>query len=146
MHKYFRTLYKLTESDPEQHGIDNHAFVTYYKTEIRMLVHVFLSETLQKKGHKLVHAHINRLKLVLRGTFSFTNAGMTCPCNIDISKVVKNFQWKKIDIFNILAQNIHCGYSVEPPRRGGSNGYPQCMFWMKNKKIRYTPANPCFAI
>ena len=23
-------------------------------------------------------------------------------------------------------------------RRGGSNEYPQCMFWNKNKKIRYT--------
>ena len=24
--------------------------------------------------------------------------------------------------------------------------YPQCMFWIKNKKIRYTPAYPSFAI
>ena len=31
-------------------------------------------------------------------------------------------------IFHISAQNIHCGYSLEPPRRGGSNEYPQCMF------------------
>ena len=30
--------------------------------------------------------------------------------------------------------------------RGGSNEYPQCMFWIKNKKIRYTPANPSFSI
>ena len=26
------------------------------------------------------------------------------------------------------AQNIDCGYSLEPPRRGGSNEYPQSMF------------------
>ena len=50
------------------------------------------------------------------------------------------------DIFNISAQNIHCGYTLEPPRRGGSNEYPQCMFWINNKKIRYTPANPSFTI
>ena len=31
-------------------------------------------------------------------------------------------------IFLFLIQNIHCGYSLEPPRRGGSNVYPQCMF------------------
>ena len=31
-------------------------------------------------------------------------------------------------IFLISAQNIDCGYSLEPPRRGGSNEYPQCMF------------------
>ena len=27
-----------------------------------------------------------------------------------------------------LLQNIDCGYSLEPPRRGGSNVYPQAMF------------------
>ena len=31
-------------------------------------------------------------------------------------------------IFLISAQNIDCGYSLEPPRRGGSNEYPQSMF------------------
>ena len=30
--------------------------------------------------------------------------------------------------FFISAQNIDCGYSLEPPRRGGSNEYPQSMF------------------
>ena len=39
----------------------------------------------------------------------------------------------KMDIFNILAQNIHCGYTLEPPLTSthslcGSNEYPQCMF------------------
>ena len=31
-------------------------------------------------------------------------------------------------IFHISAQNIDCGYSLEPLRRGGSNEYPQSMF------------------
>ena len=31
-------------------------------------------------------------------------------------------------IFLILVENIDCGYSLEPPRRGGSNEYPQSMF------------------
>ena len=56
----------------------------------------------------------------------------------------ESFHWKKIDIFLIFAQNIDCGYTLEPPRRGGSNEYPQSMFWSKNKKNRYTPANPSF--
>ena len=30
--------------------------------------------------------------------------------------------------FLISAQNIDCGYSLEPPLRGGSNEYPQSMF------------------
>ena len=34
-------------------------------------------------------------------------------------------------IFLFLIQNIHCGYSLEPPRRGGSKEHPQCMFCAK---------------
>ena len=49
-------------------------------------------------------------------------------------------------IFLTFAQNIDCGYTLEPPRRGGSNEYPQSMFWSKNNKNRYTPAYPSFAI
>ena len=43
----------------------------------------------------------------------------------------ENFQMKNSDtrIFHISAQNIECGYSLEPPRRGGSNAYPQSMFF-----------------
>ena len=36
--------------------------------------------------------------------------------------------------FLISAQSIDCGYSLEPPRRGGSNEYPQC-FDQKCEKI-----------
>ena len=50
------------------------------------------------------------------------------------------------DIFLIFAQNIDCGYTLEPPWRGGSNEYPQSMFWSKNKKNMYTHAYPRFAI
>ena len=64
----------------------------------------------------------------------------------EIFKVVKNenFPLKNFDIFLIFAQNIDCGYMLEPPRRGCSNEYPQSMFWSKNKKNRYTLANPQF--
>ena len=30
--------------------------------------------------------------------------------------------------FLFLLKNIDCGYSLEPPRRGGSNEYPQSLF------------------
>ena len=53
---------------------------------------------------------------------------------------------KNSDIFLISAQNIDCGYSLEPPRRGGSNKYPQSMFWAEIRKIMYTPVNPSFTI
>ena len=38
------------------------------------------------------------------------------------------FQMKIFEIFLIFAQNIDCGYTLEPPQRGGSNEYPQSMF------------------
>ena len=47
---------------------------------------------------------------------------------------IENFQIKIFDIFHILAQNINCGYSLEPSRRGVSNEYPQSIFLSKNKK------------
>ena len=57
-----------------------------------------------------------------------------------------HFQMKMFNIFLIFAQNIDCGYTLEPPQRGGSNEYPQSMFWSKNKKKMYTPVNPSFTI
>ena len=36
--------------------------------------------------------------------------------------------YKGIHFFLFLIQDIDCGYSLEPPRRGGSNVYPQFMF------------------
>ena len=59
---------------------------------------------------------------------------------------IENFQIKFSDIFQISAQTIDCGYSLEPPRRGGSNKYPQSMFLSRNKKKMYTPVNPSFTI
>ena len=46
----------------------------------------------------------------------------------------ENFQIKNSNIFNISAQNIDCGYSLEPHRRDGSNEYPKLMFIQQNKK------------
>ena len=41
---------------------------------------------------------------------------------------LENFQIKNSDIFHTSAQNIDCGYSLEPPLRGGSNEYPHSIF------------------
>ena len=49
------------------------------------------------------------------------------------------FQIKNSDIFHFSAKNIDCGYSLEPPRRGGSNEYPQSMFLSRNNKNNVYP-------
>ena len=51
-----------------------------------------------------------------KGTFFHSK---TCPCNIQriFSKAkIENFHRKKFDIILIFAQNIDCGYTLEPPR------------------------------
>ena len=63
----------------------------------------------RKVRHYEKHAYINIVKISPR-------------------KQIENLQIKNFDIFHVSAQNIDCGYSLEPPRRGGSNEYPQTMF------------------
>ena len=50
---------------------------------------------------------------------------------------LKKEKKNNFDIFHIFAQNIDRGY-----RRGGSNEYPQSMFWSKNKKKLVYPGIP----
>ena len=66
--------------------------------------------------------------------------------NSSASGRVRRSPMKHSGSFQISALNIDCGYSLEPPRRGGSNENTQSMFLSRNKKIMYTPVNPCFTI
>ena len=54
----------------------------------------------------------------------------------NILQILPPKSWKFSDKnsgnFHISAQNIDFGYSLEPPRRCGSNEYPQCMFLSRN--------------
>ena len=68
-----------------------------------------------------------------------------------LRKYIENFTTKKSefseknsDIFHISAQNIDCGYSLDPPRRGGSNEHPQSMFLSRNTKNNVYPCKPQF--
>ena len=67
-------------------------------------------------------------------------------------KYIENFITKKWNLsdkknsgsFHISAQNIDCGYLLEPPRKGGSNEYLQSMFLSRNKKNNVNPSKPQF--
>ena len=52
---------------------------------------------------------------------------------------MENFQIKILIFFHIPAQNIDCGYSLEPP-----NEYPQSMVLGRNKKNNVYPCKPKF--
>ena len=60
------------------------------------------------------------------------------------TKNEKNKTDKNSDIFQISAQNVDCGYTLEPRRRGGSNEYPQSMFLSRNKTNNIYPCKPQF--
>ena len=65
---------------------------------------------------------------------------------------IENFSTKNLKfsdknsdfVFIFLLKNIDCGYSLEPPRWGGSNKYPQSMFLSRNKKNNVYPCRPQF--
>ena len=108
-------------------------FVVKFSVYLNRLVFVLVNnkdQDLRKKPHNLKlrkHAYPNILKISPPKTGSF--------------------QTKNTDIFHISAQNIDCGYLLEPPHQGASNEYPQSMFLSRNKKkIFYTPLNPSFTI
>ena len=65
------------------------------------------------------------------GTFS---KNTTSETSVQYISIKPHFYIEKLGFagvylfFLFLLQNIDCGYSLEPPRRGGSNEYPQSMF------------------
>ena len=65
---------------------------------------------------------------------------------LKISPPKTEFSDKNSDIFffHISAQNMNWGYSLESPRRGGSNEYPQSMFLSRNKKNNVYPCKTQF--
>ena len=90
-----------------------------------MHAHVFVAVCMRASaGYMYVK---DRFKVHARGHIT-----KTCLYNFDPHK--PHFYIGKLGftgvyiIFLISAQNIDCGYSLEPPRRGGSNEYPQSMF------------------
>ena len=75
----------------------------------------------------------------------------TCLYNFDPLKphfyIVKLWFTGVYIIFLISAQNIECGYPLEPPHRGGSNEYPQSIFWAEiRKKSKFLSENFQFLV
>ena len=68
-----------------------------------------------------------------------------CPFKYTENFTIKKWKFSdKSDIFHISSQNIDCGHSLEPPRWGGSNEYPQSMFWTEIRKKYVYPYKPKF--
>ena len=68
-------------------------------------------------------------------TFYGYNTALT-QTEVKLVKYSHRKEWPLITlpIFQISAQNIDCGYSLELPQQGGSNEYPQSMFLAEIKE------------
>ena len=101
----------------------------------RCVLYKFLLHRLTKKLGFLAQS-VARLTGDLGVTSSITR---TCLYNVDPHEphfyIVKLGFTGVYIIFLFLLKNIDCGYSLEPPRWGASNKYPQSMFWTEMWKI-----------
>ena len=84
-----------------------------------------------------VQMHLSLFRCLERAVYHITK---TYLYNFDPNKpnfyIVKLGVYRGIHYFFLfLLKNIDCGYSLEPPRRGGSNKYPQSMFWTEIWKL-----------
>ena len=73
----------------------------------------------KKKNNKFLYCKISLRK------HAYSNIQKNSPPEPE------NFQIKTDIFFRISAHNIDCGYSLEPPRRGGSNEYLTLCFEQK---------------
>ena len=76
----------------------------------------------------------------------YENTPIQIYCKFHHQTKSENFQIKILIFFQISAQNIDCGYSLEPPHRGGSNEYPQSMFLRRKEKNNLYPCKPSFTL
>ena len=89
---------------------------------------------LTKYSEKLT---INFINNMLKSRFQEINLVITKNCLCNVYPFEPHFYIAKLGyawvylFFLFLLQNIDCGYSLEPPRQGGSNVYPQFMFKLK---------------
>ena len=102
-----------------------------------------------KSGFVITKPHCEFYQYLLKSSrnlpynFHYENTPIQIYTKFHLKKTEK-IHIKKSDTFHISAQNIDCGYSLEPPHRGGSNEYPQAMFLSRNKKNNVYPCEPKF--
>ena len=96
--------------------------------------------------HVCNHGHLQGLGVLTTDWKRFLTLRKHAYSNLlrILPKTIENFEMKISGSFHISAQNIDCGYLLEPPQRGGSNEYPQSMFLSRYKKNNVYPCKPQF--
>ena len=97
-----------------------------------VFIHFGLNELLHTFYWKILMSILDRSAYTLRKHAYSNVLKIFAPKN-------ENFRIKFFDIFHISAQNINCGYSLEPPRR-----VPTIYVLSRNKKNKGYPSKPQF--
>ena len=106
--------------------------------------------SIQNGFEKSHSAYMNSAPIISLHIIESWVSAITKTCLFKYTEHFNHQKWKNSDkssnISHTSGQNIDCGYSLEPPRWGGSNEYPQSMFLGRNKKNNVYPCNPSFTI
>ena len=85
-----------------------------------------------QSGHRCQHEETSMSIQNAPSKESHQTARITKTCLYKVDPLKPHFY---VVIYRVIhywsyfcSKNIDCGYSLEPPRRGGSNEYPQSMF------------------
>ena len=172
--RVFPCLFYLSNKSTARHSTldEKHAFASLAMFDIQYPIKEWLDtrailypciKHILKQSMKIVtvtvHRKWNRLVIYWHALVIFwknDHSDQTIT-KTHLFKYTENFttkKWKFLDkdknliffIFHISTQNIDCGYSLEPPRRGDSNEYHNVCFWTEIRKIMNTPVNPSFTI
>ena len=115
----------------------------------RSLIRIFIGRILDSKECKVCSCGQWRL----RTDYVKEQSDLCLITKTRLFKYIENFATKtesfsdkNSDIFHISAQNIGCGYSLEPPRRAGSNEYHNLCFLRRSKKNNVYPCKISFTI
>ena len=138
-----RPLLIFSQSDHLIQIVDTNSHILWQTVQIQIscfLINDFNQTDDPHNATSLVqHGHVV-LSLYFTCEFSeftlFAKAGNIRITKTHLFKYIENFTTKNgsfqikimIFFFHISAQKIDCGYSFEPPRRGGSNEYQQSLF------------------
>ena len=137
--------------EPPRRGGSNEYPQSMHWAEIRKISEFFMWKLSAFGGEILIYLDVRVFVMDFLLPYGCSLSGFFSITKTRLFKYIENFlqklkkiQIKNSDIFHISAQNIDCGYSLEPPRRGGSNEYPQSMFFSRNKKKNVYPCKPQF--
>ena len=130
--------------------IFTHIFYPYWGQAERSqsLVRIFTGRILGSQACKISSCGWETDQIARRHSFHWAHI-ITKTCRFKYNenfttKKWKKIRWKILIFYLFLLKSIDCGYSLEPPRRGGSNEYPQSMLLSRDKKNNIYPCKPQF--